>query len=148
MRYIKLIDVDDDFVSSLWTKVENAGSFYSIGDGYSKEHLRNVLYASNFVLSCPEGIIRFEIHSDFVEAHTMIFGHSAFSYLSDIASDIEELKASFFPDKPLCCIIPAKMKSFLRLVKAIGFAPESTFLRLLSGRPITCIKFIWRKTNV
>jgi hypothetical protein len=145
---IKLIDVDDEFIDSLWNKINFAGSFYSIGDGVTKDTFRRVMYASSYVLAIDGGVIRLEIGSDFVELHIIVFNHAAFRNPKGIMESIVSRLGSSFHDKPICCIIPSEMRGAKRLAILAGMTQEMHLVRQLSGVNIDCDVFMRRYNNV
>ena len=141
---IKIVDVDEAFLESLWDKVATSGSFYSIGDGITKVHFKKVFYESTLVIELEGGISRFEECKDFVEVHVLVFGHSFYRNAKQSLQDIYHLAAGIFQNKPIRCMIPSEMKGFLRLPEAAGMHKIGTQLRLLTGVPVTCTVFEWR----
>jgi hypothetical protein len=146
MPYLKAIDVDDELVDELWEKVSSSGSFYSIGDGVTKERFRWVLFQSALVLRGPCIVVRLDV-GEYVEYHPMIFGHSIFRYGREVLEDIARFRDRLFPNKPICCIIPDRMRGTKHLAISGGMVETGRFVRGLSGVAIPCTVFTWRETK-
>ena len=144
MQFAKIVDVDEGFLNSLWQKVENSGSFYSIGDGVTREHFDRVFYESSLVFELEDGIARFEVNPSYVEVHVLVFGHKFFRLAKQALAEIYEMASSIFRDKEIRCIIPDRMRGFKRLALAAGMTPRGFVDRMLSGIPIRCAVFSWR----
>jgi hypothetical protein len=148
MPLIEYVDVDDEFIDELWEKVSLAPGFYSIGDGFSKEHLRRVFFDSDIVARTEGGYARIELRDDFAEIHVLVFGPSFFVNAKAAIEELYESNIRLFRDKEIRCIIPSRMKGFRKLAKYAGMVFESQCVRLLSGIAITCDQFSWRPDNV
>ena len=146
MRYteISVIDVTDTFVDNLWDKVKDSGSFYSIGDGSSKECFRRVFFESSLVLKVPGGFARFNVEPSFVELHPIIFGPELYRNARSTLEGICELARESFQGKPIRCIIPSRMKGLKRLAVLAGMEHRGACVRPLSGVPISCEVYEWR----
>jgi len=148
MPLIEYVDVDDKFIDELWEKVSECASFYSIGDGCSREHFRKVFFESDIVARLEGGFARAEIYDGFVELHVLVFGPSFFANAKAALQKFYDDSQKLFNGREIRCIIPARMKGFKMLAKHAGMAFDSQCSRLLSGIPILCNVFIWRPENV
>ena len=137
MPYLKAIDVDDEFVDEIWNRVSTSGSYYSIGDGVSKNVFRQMLFGS-FVLKGDGLVLRLDVKGNEIEIHPMIFGPSAFRYAKEALGEVKE----FFPESAICVIIPEGMRGAKRLAMAAGMKEAGKYSRPLSGVIIQCS--IWR----
>ena len=144
MRYLEPVDVNDRFVDEMWKKVSEAGSYYSIGDGVTKETFRKVLFQSALVLRGASAIFRIENNRDFVEVHPIVFGHSFFRDAHSVLEEGVKLLGKLFDSKPICCIIPDGMKGTRHLAQIAGMTEAGKLARELSGVPISCTVFVWR----
>ena len=144
MYYLKVVDVTDDFVDEEWKKVSDVGSYYSIGDGISKDTFRRMLFQSDFILQAPSLTIRLVSEKDYLEVHPIAFGNSVFRHAACAMDDIVELRDKHFAEKPICCIIPDGMRGAERLALAAGMTKAGKCTRPLSGVMIACTVFTWR----
>jgi hypothetical protein len=146
MQYtnLRLLDVNDALVEQLWNYVKNAGSFYSIGDGNSKEVFRKALYKSNYVLEAPGVFMHLNYEPSYVELHPILVGHQAIRTAKWAMKAIYDLLGSYFEGKPICCIIPSELESTMKLAEICGMHKEGLMLRPLSGVNVTCVKYSWR----
>jgi len=138
MPFLKPVDVNDALVDRLWKSLEGCGSFYSIADGFTKEHFRKVLFASSLVLEGPNILVRLEDNKDYAEVHPIVFGPSLFSRAEEALGDVMG-----FAKKPVCCIIPKAMRGARKLALAAGMRKVGDCQRQLSGVPVVCE--VWRK---
>jgi hypothetical protein len=145
---INVVDVDDAFVDELWKRVESSGSFYSIGDGTTKNVFRRMMFKSDLVLSIPGGYVRLDIGSDVIELHPIVFGPSAFVAAGDTLERIYALFSKLFQDKPICCIIPNEMRAAKKLALLAGMREKGPIARMLSGIRIACTAYVWRPKDV
>jgi len=143
MPYLSAVDVDDSLVDDLWNRVESCGSFYSIGDGVSKEVFRKVLFASALVLRGESVVIRLEA-SEVLEAHPIVLGHSFFRHAKEALSEVVAIRDRLFASRPVCCIIPVKMRGTKALARIAGMTQTGAVMRSLSGVAIPCAVFTWR----
>jgi hypothetical protein len=148
MPLIEYVDVDEAFVGELWEKVSECASFYSIGDGFSREHFHKVFFESDIVAKLEGGFARAEIYDDFVELHVLVFGPSFFRNANEALNRFYDDNRKLFKDREIRCIIPSRMKGFRMLAKYAGMAFDAQCSRLLSGIPILCDRYIWRPENV
>lgn len=144
MKFIEIIDVNEALIDSIWDRIKDVGSFYSIGDGASRETFSRVMYGSSAVLKIQDGFIRAEDNGAFVELHPIFFGHSAFRQANGIMDEITKL----FHGKNICCIIPSRMESAMDLALKAGMHEIGTMHRELSGVPVVCTVFIRRNKDV
>lgn len=144
MPYLRLVSVNEKVIERLWDRISEAGSYYSIGDGVTKEVFSKVLFQSNFVLEAKNLAVRLELHDDYVELHPIVFGPSAFREAKKALEEISTL----FSTKPICCIIPSDMRGARRLAQAAGMRVMGMAMRPLSGVPVRCTVFEWRKEYV
>jgi hypothetical protein len=145
---IKVLDVDSQLVDKLWSRVEHSGSFYSIGDGVTKENFRRVLYGSSYVVAIDGGIVRLDIGSDYVELHPIAFSHAIFRNAHETIEAIYSRFVRSFQSKPICCIIPSEMRAAKVLAQLAGMHYEGVVYRLLSGVKLACSVYSWRPENV
>jgi len=146
MQYdeIKVLDVDEALVDSLWGKIKDTGSFYSIGDGATKDVFRAALYKSSYVLEISGAIIRLEVGDFLVELHPIVFGPSLYEVAPKMLKEIYERFGSSFRKKSICCIIPQGMRAAKRLAVRAGMREFGPVTRLLSGVPLPCVMYGWR----
>jgi hypothetical protein len=144
MPYLRAVDIDDRLVDELWEKVSQIGSFYSIGDGVSKETFRKVLFHSDAVFRGPNVIIRLEAKPEYIELHPIVFGHSLFRHAKEALLEVSELRDRLFAGKPIYCIIPSEMNGTKHLALKAGMARIGDVMRPLSGVEIPCEVFLWR----
>lgn len=144
MHCLKAIEVNDRLVDELWNKVASAGSYYSIGDGVTKEVFRKVLFQSNFVLRAEALLIRLEVKKTYIEIHPISFGPSTFRCAKEALKDIVELRDKLFAGKLVCCIIPDGMRGAKKLARTSGMTSIERLVKPLSGVPIPCEVFVWR----
>ena len=147
MHYLKCIEINDSLVDELWQKVSKSGSYYSIGDGVTKNVFRRMLFESNVVLQGESILVRLEDHNDYVELHPIVFGHSVFKNAAGILGDVVSVVALLFSNKPICCIIPEGMKGTKRLAEVAGFHYNGPVERSLSGVVIRCSVFVKRSNS-
>ena len=145
MHCLKVVDVDEELVDDLWKQVSGIGSYYSIGDGFSREVFQRMLYHSNFVLQAPSLTIRLVAEKDYLEVHPIAFGNSVFRHAVCAMEDIAELRDSIFKGREICCIIPDGMRGAKRLAQAAGMTETNKCIRELSGVVIACTVFTWRQ---
>jgi hypothetical protein len=148
MQYIEYVDVDESFLRDIWDKVSLSPGYYSIGDGFSYDHLRHVFFNSDIVARLEGGFARVEVKDNFIEIHVLVFGPSFFRNAKSALKELSENNKQLFQDKDIRCIIPSRMKGFRRLAKYAGMVFQSQCIRFLSGSPITCDVFSWRPDNV
>lgn len=139
-----LATVDEALVDEIWSKVREAGGFYSIGDGASREVLKRVLFQSAYVFRTEGGYVRLENLGKGFELHPIILGPSM---VRDAKAIFEEI-AKRFPNSDICCIIPDGMKAAKRLARRIGMLEAGPFVRCLSGIALRCSVFTRRCENV
>lgn len=144
MRYLEEVPVDAVLVDEMWEKVADSGSYYSIGDGMTKNVFRSMLFQSNIVLRGPSVLIRLVDMKECLEAHPIAFGHSFFHHAREALADVMGIRDRFFPEKPICCIIPEGMKGAKRLARVAGMSETGKVTRGLSGVSIPCRVFSWR----
>ena len=142
MHYLREIAVDDGLVDELWERVKHCGSFYSIGDGYSKEHFRSVLFRSEKVFRGEGMVVRLEAYHDYLEIHPIVLGPSAFRHTNEMLNELIEVSAKSFYRRPICCIIPNRMRGARLLARSAGMILRGCVERNLSGVMIPC--GVWR----
>ena len=145
MQYIKIIDVDDKFIDDLWAKVENTGTIFLLSDGYSKELFRSLYYNSNLVVSYEDGIMRVEVGENVIDIHLLALGHRFFHGVNKALEELCDLVHTNFPNKPIVCMIPTRMKSFRNIAELSGMIETGSCDRKMSGVVIPCTIFTWRK---
>jgi hypothetical protein len=145
---IRPLDVDEELIERIWNKVKDSGSFYSIGDGVTREHFKKVFFESNLVIAIEGGIARFELNDNFVEIHVLVFGHSFFRNAAETLRAIYAFAQKSFQNKPIRCMIPNEMRGFKRLAQIAGMAEIGLCSRNLTGVLITCMVYEWRPDNV
>jgi len=148
MRRIKILDVGEKLIDEIWDCVSSASGFYSIGDGFSKEHLRKVFFESDIVVEVESGYARVELFDDFAEIHVLVFGPSFFAEAKENLQELYRECKGIFKNREIRCIIPSKMRGFKRLAKYAGMSFQGQCSRLLSGVAISCDVFTWRPENV
>jgi hypothetical protein len=139
MHYLGPVDVNEDFVDSLWDRVSDIGGLHSIGDAVSREVLGKVMFGSAAVFKGPGWVIRMDLCDGYAELHPMAFGPTLFQYANEILSEIASLP--LFADKPIRCIIPESLRGAKRLARMAGMTEVSKMTRMLSGIPIACSVF-------
>lgn len=140
MQFTKPIDIDSKFSDELWNKVKDAGGFYSIGDGSSEHHFKQMLYEADMVLEIPGGYIRVEMEGDKIELHPIIFSSEPFHKARLILNDVAEL----FKNKTIYCIIPSRMRAAKKLALLAGMSEIGVMVRGLSGVNVVCSIFVRR----
>ena len=145
MPCLRVISVDSAFIDVLWDKVCRSGSYYSIGDGASKQSFHRVLFESVFVVEGDDFVIRAEMHPDCIELHPIVFGHSFFKNAPVILAEAILLIDRLFAKMPICCIIPEGMRGAKRLAEIAGLVFERFVDRSLSGVVVRCSVFVKRR---
>jgi hypothetical protein len=138
MTHIKLTGVDEDLVNRLWDTLSAVGGLYSIADGANKLVLRKVLFSSSFVVEAPGGVIRAQDMGKYIELHPIIFGVEMFRNAQTILDEITELCRKLFHGKPVCCIIPLRMRSAQALAHHAGMRMVGEHVRKMTGSPVRC----------
>ena len=144
MRFLKAVDIDESALGELWEKVSRSGGYYSIGDGSSEGHFREVFFASEKVLVGPSLVVRIELRDGFVEVHPIVFGPEPFRIAADAFDDVIETRDRCFAGRPICCIIPDGMRGARRLARLAGMKEAGKTERSLSGVTVSCTVFARR----
>ena len=144
MHFLDLVDVDEALVDEMWGKVSTSGSYYSIGDGVTKDVFRRMLFESNLVFKGDHFLIRGECHADCVELHPIVFGHSSFRNSKAILGEILPVVEKLFAKKPVCCIIPEGMRGAKHLALTAGLERTGEVTRSLSGVELRCGVYVKR----
>lgn len=142
MPFLEAVAVDEALVDDLWKRIEETGSFYSIGDGVSKEQFRKVMFESSLVLRGGSSMFRLEEHPDYFELHPIVFGPSAFAHARELLGEIEGIRDKMFAKKPICCIIPRRMRGAKRLALEAGMKATGEVVRQFSGVAIACTVYM------
>jgi hypothetical protein len=145
---INLVDIDEELVEGLWSRIADSGGFYSIGDGVTREHFRRMLFSSSLAMMSDSVFLRFEAKEDFNEMHPLVFSHKAFNDPEASLQRAYSLGLGVFRNLPLCCIIPNRMKGLKRLAEKAGMDQSGYLERSLTGIPVSCSKYLWRPQDV
>jgi hypothetical protein len=148
MQFTRLVAVDESLVDKIWLSASKAGSLYSIGDGSSKEVLRKVLFKSSFVVEIEGGIVRAEDIGVAIELHPVATGPAIFRHARAVLQEIAGISQKVMPGKPLCCIIPKKLRGAISLASRSGMKLAGECSRVLTGIPIDCLVYVWEGKHV